>query len=145
MSEFVECETKIKDRKALVDALIEIGWKREQIEVHDEAHHLYGYQGDRRKQKANVIIRRQHIGGSSNDIGFLKKPDGSYEAIISEYDRGLNTPKSRETGGFNEQWVKNLTGTYAEKLYIRKARQLGYTKIIRKKKGKKVILRLVKP
>lgn len=145
MSEFVTCETKITSRKLLIEALIDIGWTREEIEVHDEAQHLYGYLGDRRKQKANVIIRRQHIGGSSNDIGFLKRPDGSYEAVISEYDRTLNTPKSKEAGGFNEKWIKGLTGVYNKKVCIREMKKLGFTRFVEQKKGKKTIVRCVRP
>ena len=87
MSEFVECKTKFKDKKALVEALIAMGWTANQIEVNEVAQNLYGYQGDKRNQKANIIIRRKNVGGASNDIGFVKKPDGTYEAIISEYDR----------------------------------------------------------
>ena len=65
---------------------------------------LFGYHNDQRAEKAEVVIRRNNTGiGSSNDIGFAKQPDGSYKAIVSEYDGnalrlGLNrTPLE---GGF---------------------------------------------
>jgi hypothetical protein len=143
MSEFVECETKIKDRKALIEALIEMGWRKDQIEVHDTPQHLYGYQGDKRSQTAHVIIRKQHVGSSSNDIGFLRKSDGTFEAIISEYDRGAQGSHAKHTHGYNDKWIKDLTGKYTEKLYTRVAKEKGY-EVRRTVKGKKVILSLWK-
>ena len=55
-------------------------------EVHEEPKYLYGYQGDKREQKAEVIIRRAYVGSSSNDIGYVKGPDGNFKALISDYD-----------------------------------------------------------
>jgi len=60
----------------------------EHVECSAEPQALYGYEGRERPEKAEVIIRRQHVGPASNDIGFAKNPDGTYRAIISEYDRG---------------------------------------------------------
>ncbi|HEY9872686.1 MAG TPA: hypothetical protein V6D12_04590 [Candidatus Obscuribacterales bacterium] len=34
-----------------------------------------------------MISRRNYISISSNDIGFKQQQDGTFEAIISEYDR----------------------------------------------------------
>src|SRR5205823_5359384 len=47
---------------------------------------LYGYQGDRRTETAAVVVRRQHVGVGSNDLGFARTPEG-YFPIISDYDR----------------------------------------------------------
>ena len=47
---------------------------------------LYGYQGDRRKETANIVIRRKFVGSASNDLGF-QKTDAGYVAVISEFDR----------------------------------------------------------
>ncbi len=63
-----------------------VGFTADQIEVHQQAVPLYGYQGDERPQKAHVIIRRQHVGSAANDVGWERLPDGSYRAWISEYD-----------------------------------------------------------
>ena len=81
-----------------------MGFKAEQVEDHEEAQNLYGYQGDKRAQKANIIVRRKYVGGSSNDIGFEKKEDGTYAAIISDYDRGR----------YNDQWMKKLESAYGQ-------------------------------
>jgi hypothetical protein len=82
-----------------VKALVRAGWKENQIEVHDEAQHLVGYQGDQRKDKANVIIRRKYVGGASNDLGFVLQEDGTYKAIVSEYDRSKHRLSSPTTVG----------------------------------------------
>ena len=85
MSHFTAIKTQIKDAEALVKALADVGFK--QVEVHETAQHLYGFQGDIRSQTAEVIIRRKYVGSVSNDIGFQRQQDGTFEAIISEYDR----------------------------------------------------------
>src|SRR5262249_4140325 len=70
----------------LIVALTACGFERSQIEVHEQAVPLYGYQGDQRAQTANVVIRRQHVGEAANDVGWEKLPDGTYRAWISEFD-----------------------------------------------------------
>ncbi len=95
MSHFVQCQTQIRDRSALCRALEELGWADREIEVHAAPVPLYGYQGDERPERAEVVIRRQFVGEASNDIGFARQPDGTYLAIISEYDqrsRGRSGP-----------------------------------------------------
>ncbi len=86
MSHFVECQTEFRDPQALVAALIECGFAVEQIEIHAEAVLLYGYHGDVRPQRANIVIRRQHVGTAANDVGWERQADGSYRSWISEYD-----------------------------------------------------------
>lgn len=78
-------------------------WTESQIEIHSTPEHLFGYHGDKREEVAHIIIRRKHIGGSSNDIGFVKNEKGCYETIISEFD-------SRRYGA---QWIGRLRGNYA--------------------------------
>jgi hypothetical protein len=86
MSHYVECRPHVKDRQALIDALVAVGFTRVQIEVHEQAVPLFGYRGDERPQKAHVVIRRQHVGTAANDVGWERLPDGTYRAWISEYD-----------------------------------------------------------
>jgi hypothetical protein len=139
MSEFTECETELKDQAALVDALVEAGIAREHVEVHEAPQHLYGYHGDKRAQTANIIIRRNHVGSSSNDIGFLKKADGTYEAIVSEFDRRSGGNHAQKTGGYNERWLKTLKQPYATRMLEREQAKKG-RKVLKTKKGNKVIL-----
>jgi len=139
MSEFTECTTKFKDRDSLVDALVEAGFKREHIEIHDKPVHLYGYQGDKRSQTANIIIRRQHVGGCSNDMGFLKKADGTFEAIISEFDQRSAGAHAGRSRGYNQQWLDGLCQTYTERLMTRTQLKKG-RKVQKTKQGNKVVL-----
>lgn len=71
------------DRRLLVAALADLGYR--DIEE-GEALPLYGYQGDRRPETAELVVRRRHIGAASNDLGFVRTPHG-YAPIISEYDQ----------------------------------------------------------
>lgn len=53
--------------------------------VHEEAKHLRGYQGDKRSQKAHIIIPRKQVGVASNDVGF-EKINGGFVLHASAYD-----------------------------------------------------------
>ena len=143
MSEFIECKTKFKDADALVAALIMMGWKEGEIEVHKTPQNLYGYQGDKRSQKAEIIIRRKFVGGSSNDMGFAKDKDGCYEAIVSAFDRGSGGLHGSKTHGYNDKWLKELNVNYAEAKVTRDAKRKGYEVKKTVQKGK-IILSLYK-
>ncbi len=101
MSHFTRIKTRFVDDQRLIKALREMGFK--EIEVHEAAQHLYGFLGDRRPQKAEIIIRRKHLSRSSNDIGFARQDDGTFLAYISGFDR----PK------YNDAWIGKLTQRYA--------------------------------
>lgn len=97
-------ETQFRSPEALLYALMETGcWSKEQIEIHGEPQTLYGYRGDARQERANIIVRRQNVGGSSNDIGFIKNEDNTYTAIISEFDKTK----------YSEHWTNKLKQSYA--------------------------------
>lgn len=85
------------------------------VEAHPEAQPLYGYQGDARPERAEVIVRRAYIGELSNDIGFAKGPDGAFQAIISEYDRAT----------YDQSWLTGLTQAYGYAAAVRYADQQG--------------------
>ncbi len=74
--------------------------------------------GDLRTQSANIIIRKKNVGSASNDIGFLKKADGTYELIISQYDRH---------GRAGKKLLEELTQVYAKHKVIKQAKRMGYT------------------
>jgi hypothetical protein len=96
MSHFTSVRTRLADREALIKGLADLGFAN--VESHDEPQHLMGFQGDRRQQTAEVIIRRQYVGRMSNDIGFKLGPDGCFEAIISQFDRTK----------YHSQWLGSL-------------------------------------
>lgn len=119
MSHYSEVRTKIKSKKDLVKALQKISngkWKN-CVEVHDEPTNLYGYHGDKRDQKAHIIIRRNNISSASNDIGFVRQQDGTYQAIISEYDTKI---------GYNQEWLNQLSQTYSVEVIKSTAQLNGF-------------------
>jgi hypothetical protein len=88
----------------------------DQVEVNKIATNLVGYHGDKRKDTAEIIIRRKHVGNASNDIGFKLGANGTYGAIISDYD-------SHRHG---TEWLKQLSCKYAEHGIMLKAKQQGF-------------------
>ena len=79
--------------------------------MHDEAVNLIGFHGDTRPEKANVIVRRKHIGTAANDLGFVRESDGTYSAIVSDYDRHKH----------GAEWMTGLKKAYTEKRLIKHA------------------------
>ena len=124
MSEYRSQTTTFKDRECLIEALVTMGYAREHIEVHETAQRLYGYHGDLREQKANVIVRRQHVGSAANDIGWEKLSDGTYKQHISDFDSGKH----------NAKWLAGLKTNYSEKNLIKTAKKQGFKYL-----GKKVV------
>jgi len=112
MSEYVECETQILDQDALLAALEEMGYTV--VEVGENLS-LYGYQGDRRKETADVVIRRKYVGHASNDLGFKKQKDGSFKVIISKYDQGQK-----------RNFVKDVTYLSGVHNAMKQAKKRGY-------------------
>ena len=122
MSKYNRQRSTYNDRDCLVAALNEQGYT--EVEVHDEAVNLIGFHGDTRPEKANVIVRRKHIGTAANDLGFVKEADGTYSAIVSDYD-------SRKHGAV---WMTGLKKAYTEKRLIKHAAKNGLKYL-----GKKVV------
>lgn len=105
MSEYCNVKTQFKDEDALMCALMETGkWTAEQIQRHVEAQQLEGYHGDKRVQRAHIIIPRKHVGSASNDIGFERQGDGTFLAHISQYDRNHK--------GYNDAWMAQVKQNY---------------------------------
>jgi hypothetical protein len=119
MSKYHEYQTQFTEGSILVAALGALGLPAEQFQ---EPQRLQGYEGGFRQQKADIIVRRKHVGGASNEIGFLKGKTGTYQAIISEFDRGQ---------GYNDQWMGKLKQAYAGEKIMTQYRSLGYTEFER--------------
>ena len=115
MSHFTCIRTQVKNVDALIKALVDMGFKN--VEVHETAQHLYGYQGDVRPETAEVIIRRNYISSASNDIGFKRQEDGQFQAIISDYDRQK----------YSQQWLNRLMQRYGYYALMATAQEQGFT------------------
>jgi hypothetical protein len=118
MSHYVECKPGFKDQQALIEALVAVGFNRTQIEIHEEAVPLYGYQGDERPQRAHIVIRRQHVSTGANDVGWELMPDGTYRAWISEYDARHR---------FKPEMQNRIKQEYAFHAVARQQRAMGRT------------------
>jgi len=75
---------------------------------------LYGYQGDVRKERAEIVVRRRFIGSASNDLGFARTAEG-YTPIISDYDQ-----RTLHDGKF----VASLRAAYNERVVGEMQRRL---------------------
>ena len=103
MSHYTSVKTSIKSTTALLQALADLGFGTGKVRVCEKAEQLEGYHGDKREQTAEIIIPRRHVGSLSNDIGFKLQEDGTYEAIISDYDKNK----------YGKTWMGKLTQRYA--------------------------------
>lgn len=114
MSHFTRVRTTLTDARLLAAALNSLGF--DTVETHSAPQALYGFQGDVRPQTAEVIVRRRFIGSASNDIGFARGSDGSFEAVISQYDRAK----------YDAGWLRRLTGAYGHASALDFAQRNGF-------------------
>lgn len=133
MSKYVELRTSLTDERYLVEALRELGYEPE---VCREGRPLVGYVGDERAERAHIIIPRGQLDSASNEIGFARDNSGLYQAIVSEYDRGI---------GFDDAWLGRVVQVYKERQTMAVAKAKGYVfkgkEVIRTPQGKKIQLR----
>lgn len=101
MSAYLTLLTPMSDQECLLAALADLGFDTTKVEVHATPVQLVGYQGDRRAQTANLVIRRRHVGAAANDVGFLATETG-YQALVSGYDH----PR------FGAGWIAQLSLQY---------------------------------
>jgi hypothetical protein len=113
MSKYNKQRSVYNDRDCLIEALRVMGY--DEVEVHEDAVNLIGYRGDTRLERANVIVRRRYIDTAANDLGFVKEQDGTYSAIVSDYD-------SHKHGA---AWMTGLKKAYTEKRLIKHAASKG--------------------
>ncbi len=115
MSRYMIIETEWRDEDLLVRAIqdMEPGWV---VERHETPVHLFGYHNDVRPEVAHVVVRRQNIGQMSNDIGFVRTANGTYQAIISDYD----------SHRYGRAWLGRLKQRYAYRFEVRVATKKGY-------------------
>jgi hypothetical protein len=86
------------------------------VENHRTSQHLFGYAGDQRKETAEVIVRREFVGGASNDLGFKRQESGRFSPIISAFDSRYH----------NAAWLDELSQRYSERRYSQDMYQQGY-------------------
>ena len=75
-----------------------------------------------RPERAEIVIRRGYVGHGSNDIGFARQLDGTFRAIISEYDQ--RTPGT--CGPYDQGFLGRLTQAYSLRTIQHHYRARGY-------------------
>lgn len=114
MSKYKRIETQIRNTEALRAALADLGIP---FEYHDQPKPLIGYEGRERPERANLIVRRQHVGQASNDFGLeWDAASKTYRAHISEYD---------ERQGYGPQLLNRIKQRYAVRQAINLAKARG--------------------
>lgn len=111
MSHYTDIRLEMSDRESLVSALhdLDVGI----VEVHDSPQPMHGYDGQVRH--AEVILRR--AGYLENDVGFLKGGDGTYAAVLDDYDVRHE---------FTPEWQQRLLQRYARHTAVAKLRKKGF-------------------
>jgi hypothetical protein len=97
MSHFTRVQTAIRDQALLRDALEVLGFD---VEVGDQVR-IHGYQGN--TETGQVVVST----GSPFDIGFQRRPDGTYQLCADWW--GVQTDAQIS----QEDFVRDLNRTYA--------------------------------
>ncbi len=79
----VYADVVFKSQPLLLAALSDLGYQT--VEVGQKLS-LYGYRGDKRPEIAEIVVRREHLGSASNDLGFVRTEQG-YVPVISDFDQ----------------------------------------------------------
>ena len=106
MSHYNRAVAKIKSLDGLLAALRELGYHPK---VHDIPVNLMGIDGIR-PETAHVVIARNEVGGASNEVGYFRREDGTWEVVVSNFDRRSNFDAVRQ------RRIEVLSGVHADLL-----------------------------
>jgi len=112
----------------LIAALRDLGYA--EIEQ-GESLPLYGYQGDVREERVQLVVRRRFVGAASNDLGFTRTANG-YMPVISEYDQ-----RTLKGGNF----LASLRIAYNERVVEQMQKRLRGT-LLRERQGTTLKLKI---
>jgi hypothetical protein len=115
MSAYSEVQTTFRNPHLLLEALREMGVPEVQDHIGNPLQLEAYYADEKWDQKAEIIIPKRALGPVSNDIGFVKKADGTYGAVIGDIDDKK----------YNAAWMKRLLNVYSEKSIMAVARRKG--------------------
>ena len=114
MSAYHKRRTTYTSRQTLQAALKATGIPFEECQPGQEKN-LVGYHGDVRPETASFIVRRAHIGASSNDLGYRwDKEAKCFTAIVSEFDEHCSAT-TRIRGEIRREYAVADTITQARK------------------------------
>jgi hypothetical protein len=133
MSAYIKTFTPILEEDLLIEALCQMGFKKQHIEIHARPQPLYDFSGRKTSQTAEIIIRKKHVGVVSNDIGFSKTSTG-YQLTLSDIEHGAN-------------WQNRLFSHYEKLLQQREEqirRQAEESERLRKEEERKKLIQAQK-
>ncbi len=119
MSHFTTVKTQVKDPECLVLALLELGFTRDKIHVSEKPVMLRTYTGSNSQNKAHVILKREDMGESCSDIGWLVDPAGEASEFFG--DQYCNR-KLKELGLNVQSFSNKVAQEYAAAKIIKKAK-----------------------
>ena len=133
MSQFIIAETKVTCLEDILEALEELGISRDKVEIYATPEALQGYGGSQGR-KAEVIVRKEHIGARYGDLGATKFNNNGeeskyYSFIVDDLDcqgtgEGCHGYIDHRWGTSRGGFVNHLAGTAAliaaQKHYKRK-------------------------
>lgn len=100
MSAYIRLATPMIERECLLDALCDVGFGENKVEVHETATTLAGIWGTS-QNAAEIIIRKAHLGSASSDLGFVRTPTG-YAVLLNDMDRRR----------FGDAWLRDVHARY---------------------------------
>lgn len=83
MSHYTRVATAFVSATHIAKALVDVGF--EKVEVFTEPQPLRGIFTTR--AVGHVIARRRLVAGEMNDVGFLRRTDGHFDAVVEDMDR----------------------------------------------------------
>ncbi len=112
MSHYIKTQAQFLNQTALVAALIAVGFDRTQVQVNPEGQKLNDYGGRKTQNIGHVVIPREHVGSSCNDIGFNT---ANGDVWICDYAKNrANVPAIRDAfKGHGDAFVNRLKQEYA--------------------------------
>jgi hypothetical protein len=118
MSKFDDYQTLMNDQDCLVESLGSLGRKTVLAKDQVNGDPLFGYEGAQRPERAQVILPRKTLSGASNDIGFRRKENGNFTAVVSQYDSSI---------GYGKEWLGKVSRVYLEKKAVKDLTAQGYS------------------
>ncbi len=125
MSHYSTIKTRLVEQAYLLRALEDLGYKGK-VKVYDKPIRLRGFLGEPRRQKAEIVIKRKFVGLASNDLGFRRTEEGTYDAMISAYDQKK----------YSRKWLGRLAQRYAYHAAVDTLRDQGF-EIVDETQGQK--------
>ena len=135
MSKYLVFNDVCVDEPTLLAVLEELGFAPATIERGANLP-LFGYQGDQRPERADLVIRRRHLLPGSNDVGFARRPDGRLVPIVSEFDE-----RRLQVGG------KPFLTALKTAVNTRKAREIARRfggRVVQQREGERLIIRALR-